>query len=584
MKALKHLNKYFFKYRYRLIVGVIITIIAKIFALFTPRLVGASINVVSDRLDGTISEEVFRSELIINILYLVGAAVIAGLFTFLMRQTIINVSRFIEYDLKNEIYQHYQILSLNFYKSNRTGDLMNRISEDVGKVRMYVGPALMYTINTITLFAVALIYMTSAAPKLTLYTLLPLPILSVAIYKLSRLINTRSTIVQQSLSTLSTYSQETFSGISVIKSYGIEPRTNSEFEGLSNENRQKQINLTKVQALFFPLMILLIGISNLLVIYIGGMQYMSGEIEKIGTIAEFIIYVNLLTWPVATVGWVTSLVQQAEASQERINEFLKTEPDIKNTTNKLTPIIGDIEFKNVTFVYPDTNIKALKNVSFTLKSGETLAILGKTGSGKSTILDLIGRLYDINNGHVLVDNTTISELNLNSLRESIGYVPQDAFLFSDTIKNNIMFGKEDATDEEVIEAAKNARVHKNIIGFNKGYDTILGERGITLSGGQKQRISIARAIIKKPDILLFDDCLSAVDTETEEKILKNLVKLTRGKTTIIVSHRVSSAKNADKIIILEDGKIIQTGSHESLINTNGYYKELYIKQLSEKEL
>ena len=538
MKALKHLNKYFFKYRYRLIVGVIITIIAKIFALFTPRLVGASINVVSDRLDGTISEEVFRSELIINILYLVGAAVIAGLFTFLMRQTIINVSRFIEYDLKNEIYQHYQILSLNFYKSNRTGDLMNRISEDVGKVRMYVGPALMYTINTITLFAVALIYMTSAAPKLTLYTLLPLPILSVAIYKLSRLINTRSTIVQQSLSTLSTYSQETFSGISVIKSYGIEPRTNSEFEGLSNENRQKQINLTKVQALFFPLMILLIGISNLLVIYIGGMQYMSGEIEKIGTIAEFIIYVNLLTWPVATVGWVTSLVQQAEASQERINEFLKTEPDIKNTTNKLTPIIGDIEFKNVTFVYPDTNIKALKNVSFTLKSGETLAILGKTGSGKSTILDLIGRLYDINNGHVLVDNTTISELNLNSLRESIGYVPQDAFLFSDTIKNNIMFGKEDATDEEVIEAAKNARVHKNIIGFNKGYDTILGERGITLSGGQKQRISIARAIIKKPDILLFDDCLSAVDTETEEKILKNLVKLTRGKTTIIVSHRV----------------------------------------------
>ena len=584
MKALKHLNKYFFKYRYRLIVGVIITIIAKIFALFTPRLVGASINVVSDRLDGTISEEVFRSELIINILYLVGAAVIAGLFTFLMRQTIINVSRFIEYDLKNEIYQHYQILSLNFYKSNRTGDLMNRISEDVGKVRMYVGPALMYTINTITLFAVALIYMTSAAPKLTLYTLLPLPILSVAIYKLSRLINTRSTIVQQSLSTLSTYSQETFSGISVIKSYGIEPRTNSEFEGLSNENRQKQINLTKVQALFFPLMILLIGISNLLVIYIGGMQYMSGEIEKIGTIAEFIIYVNLLTWPVATVGWVTSLVQQAEASQERINEFLKTEPDIKNTTNKLTPIIGDIEFKNVTFVYPDTNIKALKNVSFTLKSGETLAILGKTGSGKSTILDLIGRLYDINNGHVLVDNTTISELNLNSLRESIGYVPQDAFLFSDTIKNNIMFGKEDATDEEVIEAAKNARVHKNIIGFNKGYDTILGERGITLSGGQKQRISIARAIIKKPDILLFDDCLSAVDTETEEKILKNLVKLTRGKTTIIVSHRVSSAKNGDKIIILEDGKIIQTGSHESLINTNGYYRELYIKQLSEKEL
>lgn len=584
MKALKHLNKYFYKYRYQLIIGVIITIIAKIFALFTPRLVGASINVVSDRLSGKITEEVFRSELIINILYLIGAAVVAGVFTFLMRQTIINVSRYVEYDLKNEIYQHYQILSLNFYKSNRTGDLMNRISEDVGKVRMYVGPALMYTINTITLFAVALIYMISTAPKLTLYTLLPLPFLSIAIYKLSRMINKRSTIVQQSLSTLSAYTQESFSGISVIKSYGIEPRTNSEFEQHSAENRQKQINLTKVQALFFPLMILLIGISNLIVVYIGGMQYMNGEIENIGTIAEFIIYVNMLTWPVATVGWVTSLVQQAEASQERINEFLNTKPDIQNKVKELTPIKGDIEFKNVSFVYPDTNIEAIKNVSFKLKSGGTLAILGKTGSGKSTILDLIGRLYDIDQGEILVDNKPISELNLNSLRESIGYVPQDAFLFSDNIKNNIKFGKEDATDDEVIEAAKNARVHKNIIDFNKGYDTILGERGITLSGGQKQRVSIARAIIKKPDILLFDDCLSAVDTETEEKILKNLVKLTKDKTTIIVSHRVSSAKNADQIIVLEDGRVIETGTHESLINTDGYYKELYTKQLSEKEM
>ena len=584
MKALKHLNKYFYKYRFRLIIGVIITIIAKIFALFTPRLIGASINVVSDRLDGKISEEVFRSDLMINILYLIGAAIIAGLFTFLMRQTIINVSRYIEFDLKNEIYQHYQVLSLKFYKSNRTGDLMNRISEDVGKVRMYVGPAIMYTINTITLFAVALIYMIDRSPTLTLYTLLPLPILSVAIYKLSRLINKRSTIVQQSLSTLSTYSQETFSGISVIKSYGIEPRTNAEFEHLSAENRQKQINLTKVQALFFPLMILLIGISNLIVIYIGGMQYMNGEIEQIGTIAEFIIYVNMLTWPVATVGWVTSLVQQAEASQERINEFLETEPDIKNTANELTPIKGDIEFKNVSYVYPDTNIEALKDVSFTIKSGQTLAILGKTGSGKSTILDLIGRLYDIDKGSILIDGKVISELNLYSLRESIGYVPQDAFLFSDSIKNNIKFGKEDATDNEVIEAAKNAQVHKNIIGFNKGYDTVLGERGITLSGGQKQRVSIARAIIKKPDILLFDDCLSAVDTETEEKILNNLLKLTKDKTTIIVSHRVSSAKNADQIIVLEDGKVIESGTHESLINSDGYYKELYTKQLSEKEM
>lgn len=438
--------------------------------------------------------------------------------------------------------------------------------------------------NTITLFVVALIYMINTAPSLTLYTLIPLPVLSITIYKLSRMINKRSTIVQQSLSTLSTYTQEAFSGISVIKSYGIEPRTNVEFEDLSNQNREKQIDLTKVQALFFPLMVLLIGISNLIVIYVGGMQYINGKIENIGTIAEFIIYVNMLTWPVATVGWVTSLVQQAEASQERINEFLKTDPDIKNHNHELTPIKGDIEFKNVSFTYPDTNITALKDISFKLKSGETLAVLGKTGSGKSTILDLIGRLYDIESGEILVDNTSISKLNLYSLRESIGYVPQDAFLFSDSIKNNIKFGKEDATDEEVIEAAMNAKVHKNIIKFTKGYDTILGERGITLSGGQKQRVSIARAIIKHPDILLFDDCLSAVDTETEEKILKNLVKLTKDKTTIIVSHRVSSAKNADHIIVLDDGKIIESGNHNTLINSDGYYKELYTKQLSEKEM
>jgi len=583
MKALKHLNKYFNKYRYQLIIGVIITIVSKIFVLFTPRFVGDSINIISDKLSGKISYEVFKTDLINNVLLIVGAAVVAGILTFLMRQTIINVSRYIEYDLKNEIYQHYQILSLNFYKSNRTGDLMNRISEDVGKVRMYVGPALMYTINTITLFVLVIYNMYLASPSLTLYTLIPLPILSVIIYKISRVINKRSNIVQQSLSTLSSYTQEIFSGVSVVKSYGIEPKKNTEFEILSEENKQRQINLVKVQALFHPMMILLIGLSNLIVIYFGGKQYINGTTD-LGTITSFIIYVNILTWPVATVGWVSDLVQQAEASQERINEFLKTKPEIQNTVNELTPIKGDIEFKNVSFVYPDTNIEALKNVSFTLKSGETLAILGKTGSGKSTILDLIGRLYDIDNGSILVDNTKISELNLYSLRESIGYVPQDAFLFSDTIKNNIKFGKEDATDEEVFEAAKDAKVHKNIISFSKGYDTVLGERGITLSGGQKQRVSIARAIIKKPEILLFDDCLSAVDTDTEEKILKNLVRLTKDKTTVIVSHRVSSAKNADQIIVLEDGIITQTGNHENLINVDGYYKELYTKQLSEKEI
>lgn len=584
MKELKHINKYFYKYRYRLLLGVIITICAKIFALFTPRLIGKSITTISKGLNNEISSEVFKQELAINIMYLIGAAVIAGIFTFLMRQTIINVSRYIEFDLKNEVYQQYQRLSLNFYKSNRTGDLMNRISEDVTKVRMYTGPAIMYTFNMITLFIVALIYMISVAPKLTLYTMLPLPFLSFIIYKLSKVINKRSTIVQQYLSNLSAYTQESFSGISIIKAYGIEDENNVAFNKLSEDSKQKQIDLTKVQALFFPSMILLIGISNILVAYIGGLQYINGEIKDIGTIAEFLIYVNMLTWPVATVGWVTNLVQQAEASQKRINEFLKQEPEIKNNTAEQTKIEGNIEFKDVTFIYPDTNIKALDSVSFSLKKGETLAVLGKTGSGKSTILDLIGRLYDVQGGNISIDGKAIDQINLNNLRDSIGYVPQDAFLFSDTIENNIMFGKEDATEAEVIEAAKNAYVHKNIKKFTNGYKTKLGERGITLSGGQKQRISIARALIKTPEIMLFDDCLSAVDTETEEKILNSLKKVSQGKTTIIVSHRVSSAKHADKIIVLDDGKVVQNGTHEHLINIDGYYKELYLKQLSSKEI
>ena len=584
MKELKYLNKYFYKYKYRLLVGVIITIAAKIFALFTPRLIGESIDVISKRLDNEITSEVFKSQLSTNILYLIGAALIAGGFTFLMRQTIINVSRYVEYDLKNEIYNQYQRLSLNFYKTNRTGDLMSRISEDVSKVRMYFGPAIMYSINMITLFLVALFYMLNTAPKLTLYTIIPLPILSVAIYFLSKVIHKRSTIVQQYLAKLSTFTQESFSGVSVIKAYGIETQTNLTFKELADAQREKHIDLTKIQAFFFPLMLLLIGASNIIVIYVGGLQYINGEIDSIGTIAEFIIYVNLLTWPVAAIGWVTSLVQEAEASQKRINEFLKEEPEIKNTTNSLIDIKGNIEFKNVAYKYIDTGIEALKDISFNLKQGETLAIIGNTGSGKSTILDLIGRLYDVDSGTILIDNTPIKDVNLKALRTSIGYVPQDAFLFSDSIKNNINFGALNASDSEVIEAAKNAVVHDNIVGFNKGYDTILGERGITLSGGQKQRVSIARAIINSPQILLLDDCLSAVDTETEEEILNNLKSVTEGKTTIIVSHRISSAKNADKIIVIDDGEVVQRGTHETLINKEGYYKELYLKQLSEKEL
>lgn len=584
MKELKHINKYFYKYKWSLLLGIVITIGAKIFALFTPRLIGQSIDIISQRLNNEMTQETFKSDLAWKILLLVGSAIIAGIFTFLMRQTIINMSRYVEFDLKNEVYQQYQRLSLSFYKSNRTGDLMNRISEDVTKVRMYAGPAIMYTINTVTLFVVALIYMVTTAPMLTLYTVLPLPLLSFIIYKLSKIINRKSTIVQQYLSHLSAYTQESFSGISVIKSYGIETKNFDDFTELSNQSKEKQIDLAKVQALFFPSMILLIGISNILVAYIGGVQYMNGEIDSIGTIAEFLIYVNMLTWPVATVGWVTDLVQQAEASQKRINEFLKQDPEIKNNRAEPSIIKGGIEFKDVTFIYPDTNIQALTDVSFELEAGQTMAILGNTGSGKSTILDLIGRLYDVQKGSIKIDGEPIEQVNLMSLRNNIGYVPQDAFLFSDTIENNIMFGKEDATQDEVIEAAKNAQVHKNIMKFNKGYDTKLGERGITLSGGQKQRISIARAIIKAPEIMLFDDCLSAVDTETEEKILNNLKRISEGKTTLIVSHRVSSAKNADKILVLEDGKIIQRGNHESLIDTEGYYKELYQNQLSSKDL
>ena len=584
MKELKHLNKYFLKYKYRLLLGVAITIAAKIFALFTPRLIGQSVDVISRRYEGEITQAAFRSELLLNIGYLLGAALIAGAFTFLMRQTIINVSRYVEYDLKNEIYEQYQRLSLSFYKSNRTGDLMSRISEDVGKVRMYFGPAIMYSMNMITLFVVALIYMLNQAPTLTLYTILPLPVLSVAIYFLSKAIHKKSTIVQEYLAKLSTYTQESFSGISIIKAYGIEPQTSMSFEVISTEQRQKQIDLAKIRAFFFPLMILLIGASNLLVIYIGGMQYINGQIESIGTIAEFIIYVNMLTWPVAAIGWVTSLVQEAEASQKRINEFLKEEPEIKNLVAEDTPVEGTIEFKNVSYTYPDTNIQAINKLSFKVKKGETLAIIGKTGSGKSTILDLIGRLYDIDSGELLIDDTPIKEVNLQNLRTSIGYVPQDAFLFSDTIKNNIQFGLDNASDIDIINAAKNADVHDNIKKFVNGYDTVLGERGITLSGGQKQRVSIARAIIKNPEILLLDDCLSAVDTETEETILNNLEQVSRGKTTIIVSHRISSAKNADKIIVIDKGSVIQSGRHEQLINVDGYYKELYLKQLSEKEI
>ena len=584
MKALKYLNKYFVKYKWRLLLGMFITVLSKVLTLKIPDFVGDSLNVVEDyQLKKITDLSEVKEVLFNNILLIIGVTLLGGFFTFLMRQTIIVMSRMIEFDLKNEIYQQYQRLSINFYKKNRTGDLMNRISEDVSKVRMYFGPAIMYSLNMLVSMIIGFSQMYAISPKLTLYTMIPFPILSVAIFVLSKHINKRSTVVQQYLSKLTTFNQEFLSGINVVKSYAIESEVISSFEEIADQSKEKNIDLYKIQALFFPLMILLIGISNIIVLYVGGKQYIAGEIQ-LGAIGAFVMYVNILTWPVAVVGWVTSMVQQAEASQQRINEFLEQVPEIENNANFATEVEGRIEFKGVSLIYDDTNITALNKVDLVIEKGENLAILGKTGSGKSTIINLISRLYDANEGAVLIDGKDIKECNLYDVRNQIGFVPQDPFLFSDTIENNIKFGKEDATEQEIIEAAKNAVIHENIVNFKEGYKTILGERGVTLSGGQKQRTSIARALIKSPKILIFDDCLSAVDTETEEEILSNLERISNDKTTIIISHRVSSAKNADKIIIMDEGKIIQQGVHNQLIVEEGYYKELYEQQLLEKEM
>jgi ATP-binding cassette subfamily B protein len=584
LKALKYINKYFLKYKWRFLAGLLITVLSKLLALQVPRIIGNSLNAVEDYQNGEIIElDTVKETLLFNILIIIVVTIVAGFLTFLMRQKIIVTSRLIEFDLKNEIYNQYQRLSLNFYKKNRTGDLMNRISEDVSKVRTYVGPAVMYSINMVVLFIVGFTQMARVDATLTLYTLLPFPILAVSVFFLSKVIHKRSAIVQQYLSKLTSFNQEFFSGINVVKSYGIESSIIKDFDVIADLSKEKNIDLNKANALFFPLMVLLIGISNLIVIYIGGKQYINGEIQ-IGIIVEFILYVNILTWPVAIVGWVTSMVQQAEASQLRINEFLQQVPEIKNNNERSFDLKGEVTFKGVTLKYDDTEITALKNISFTVKEGQTIAILGKTGSGKTSIINLVSRLYDSTEGTILIDKKPIKETNLDALRNQIGFVPQDPFLFSDTIENNIKFGKENATYEEIMNAAKNAVVHNNIMEFKNGYQTILGERGVTLSGGQKQRVSIARAIIKNPSILIFDDCLSAVDTETEEKILSNLEQVSKNKTTFIISHRVSSAKNADKILVLDNGEITQQGSHSKLLEEDGYYKELYAQQLLEKEL
>lgn len=569
-----------------MILGVIFVTISVIFGVFPAQFVRTSFDTVQEGINGFQTDpdnfdySSLRNKLILYGLVIIGSSLLKGLFMFFMRQTIIVVSRFIEFDLKNEVFEQYQKLSLSFYKRNNTGDLMNRISEDVSRVRMYLGPAIMYTINVSLSLMIIIAIMLSINVRLTLYVLAPLPVLSIIIYYISHKINVKSEQVQRQLSTISTFVQEAFSGIRVIKAYVREEQSLKDFKEEANTYLKKNEELYRINALFFPMMILLIGISSILTIYIGGQEAIKGNITP-GNIAEFIIYVNMLTWPVASIGWVTSLVQRAAASQTRINEFLSVDPEIKNPTTEPFHLKGKIEFKDVSFTYPDTGINALKNLSFILEKGKSLAIIGRTGAGKTTVASLVARMYDSSSGQVLIDDQELNKINLSDLRNSIGYVPQEAFLFSDTIARNIAFGADSDDQEAVIKAAKNAEVHENIMGFPSGYDTRVGERGITLSGGQKQRVSIARAIIKNPQLLIFDDCLSAVDTETEESILKNLREIIEDRTTLIISHRVSSVKDADKIIVLENGSLIEEGNHEDLMEKDGYYRSMYEQQLQE---
>lgn len=523
-------------------------------------------------------------ELVIYGGIILGLAVLSGVFLFLTRQSIIVMSRLIEYDLKNEIYGHYQKLDISFYRRNNTGDLMNRISEDVSKVRMYIGPAVMYILNTSFRFALVITAMLRVDVTLTLYVLIPLPILAVAIYFVSNTINKKGTKIQEQLSGITTMAQEAFSGIRVLKAYGREDHSASEFEKQSSEYRKRTMGLVKVESLFQPFIIFLIGLSNIFIIYIGGKLAIEHKISY-GNIVEFILYVNALSWPIASLGWVTSLIQRAAASQTRINEFLQTQPEIYNPINSPSKLEGAIEFKEVCFSYSDSKIKALNNISFQLKKGDTLAIIGRTGSGKSTIANLLCRLYDVSSGEILLDEKNIKNVNLFDLRSQIGYVPQEVFLFSDTISHNIGFGldknKQNSSDIEI--AARNAAIYSNIKDFPEKFETIVGERGITLSGGQKQRISIARAILKQPQILIFDDCLSAVDTETEEEILSNLKEVMKNKTSIIISHRVSSVKNANNIIVLDHGQIVEQGNHQQLMEKQKVYFELFKMQQLEKQ-
>lgn len=593
MKELRYLNKYLIKYKWHIIWGAVFIIISNIFQILPAQMVRHAIDLVIDniRIYEAFDQlsvqnnffEIFAFGILVYAALILIMALLRGIFLYFVRQTLIVMSRLIEYDLKNEIYEHYQTLPLSFYRRNNTGDLMNRISEDVGRVRMYLGPSIMYGMQLFVLFAMLIPIMFSISPMLTWYALIPLPLLSFSIYYVNNIIERRSEEIQRSQSRLSTFVQEAFSGIRVLKSFTRENESINNFSNESDEYKRQSLRLTRVQALFFPLITGLIGLSTILAVYAGGVEVISGALT-FGNIAEFIIYVNLLTWPVASLGWTSSLIQRAEASQKRINEFLKTKTDIVSEENLEREILGKIEFKDVSFEYPDTGIVALKNISFSINPGESLAIIGTTGSGKSTIANLIGRLYDATTGEVLIDDISIKKYNLTSIRSQMGFVPQDVFLFSDTIYNNIGFGISDSDEEKIKKAAIDADVYDNIMSFPLGFQTRVGERGITLSGGQKQRVSIARAIAREPKILVLDDSLSAVDTKTENTILNSMKKIMKGRTSIIISHRVSSAKLANKIIVLHDAEIVEVGTHESLFTQGGTYRELYEKQMQSSEV